>query len=219
MTTIHFKQYKSRDDWLEARTMLGGSDAAAIIGMNPWMSNVDLWEIKTGRKNHKHISSEKLVQYGIRAEPHLRELFLLDHPQYKVEYCENNMFTNDKYPFAHASLDGWITEDFTGRKGILEIKTATIESAAQKEKWNNRIPDNYFCQLCWYMGVMEADFAVLVAQLKYERDDSDLFKVTKHYRFERSDIEEDIIYLLKKGSEFFDYIKNDKRPPLVLPVI
>jgi hypothetical protein len=40
---------------------------------------------------------------------------------------------------------------------------------------------------------------------------------TKHYHIEREEVQEDIDYLMKKGAEFFEYIKNDKRPPLVLP--
>lgn len=216
---IQFQQYKSRDDWLKARTLLGGSDAAAIIGLSPWMSNVELWEIKTGRRKQKDVSGENLVRYGTRAEPYLRELFALDYPQYKVEYCENNMFTNDKYPFAHASIDGWLTEDFTGRRGILEIKSATLSNGQQSEKWRDKIPDNYYCQILWYMGVYEADFAILKAQLKREPPDDEMYCYTKHYYFDRKDVQEDIEYIMQKGAEFYDYCKKDIVPPLILPAI
>ena len=40
---------KDRKEWLECRTRIGGSDASAIVGMNPYKSNVELWEEKTGR--------------------------------------------------------------------------------------------------------------------------------------------------------------------------
>lgn len=211
-------QLKSRAEWLKERVKrLGGSDAAAIVGMNPYTSNVDLWEIKTGKRKPADLSGNDLVKYGTNAEKYLRELFKLDHPQYEIFYTANNLWVNDKFPFAHASLDG-LLKDEKGRIGILEIKTATIESATQKAKWNDRIPDNYYCQLCWYMGVMEAEFAVLVAQLKYERN-GDLYKATKHYYFNRYEMQEDIEYMMRKGSEFYDYIKNDTPPPLILPQI
>lgn len=43
--------FKSREEWLRARkNYIGGSDASAIVGRNPYMSNTDLWEIKTGRR-------------------------------------------------------------------------------------------------------------------------------------------------------------------------
>lgn len=206
-----------RQDWLKERSKrIGGSDAAAIIGMNPYCNNVELWEIKTGRKQASENESV-FTKYGKEAEKYLRSLFALDYPQYKVEYVENNMFINDKYPFAHASLDGWLTDE-TGRRGILEIKTANILSPSQKAKWEGRIPDNYYCQLCWYMGVYEADFAILKAQLKWDRN-GEIFEIIKHYSIERADVQDDIEYLFQKGSEFWDYCKNDIQPPLILPEI
>ncbi|WP_442807599.1 YqaJ viral recombinase family nuclease [Trinickia soli] len=40
----------SRDDWLAVRrTGIGGSDAAAAVGLNPYMSTLELWLEKTGR--------------------------------------------------------------------------------------------------------------------------------------------------------------------------
>ena len=202
---------KNREEWLKQRKRIGGSDAAALVGMNPYMNNVELWEIKTGRKTHD-VADNDSMKYGREAENHLRALFALDFPQYEIGYIENNMFINDKYPFAHASLDGWI-KDQAGRTGILEIKTATIESTTQKLKWKDKIPDNYYCQVCWYMGVCEADFAVVKAQLKMF--DNEI--ITKHYFIERADVQDDIELLLLKGSEFWQYCKNDIQPPLVLP--
>jgi len=38
-----------REQWLELRRQgIGGSDAAAILGMNPWKSPMDVWLEKTG---------------------------------------------------------------------------------------------------------------------------------------------------------------------------
>lgn len=43
-------QELSRDDWLAIRrTGIGGSDAAAAVGLNPHMSALELWLDKTGR--------------------------------------------------------------------------------------------------------------------------------------------------------------------------
>lgn len=43
-------QELSRDDWLAVRrTGIGGSDAAAAAGLNPYMSTLELWMDKTGR--------------------------------------------------------------------------------------------------------------------------------------------------------------------------
>lgn len=208
----------NHEDWLHARSgRIGGSDAAAILGCNPWMTNVQLWRYKIGEAKQKDISDKEVVKYGNNAEPLLRQLFVLDFPQYEVLYEENNIFFNDKIPWAHASLDGWLVDKETGRKGILEIKTSNIIQSSQKEKWKNRIPDNYYIQVLHYLMVTGFDFAVLKAQLKY--DYSDVMLNTRHYKIEREEVLEDIEFLKKAEKEFFEYIKNDMQPPLVLPVI
>lgn len=209
---------KNRDEWLEHRAgKIGGSDASCIVGMNPYKSNVELWEEKTGKKQAEDISDKPYVKYGTEAEEHLRALFTLDFPQFKVSYEENNMWLNDSHPFTHASLDGWL-EDEQGRKGILEIKTTNILQSMQKEKWKNRIPDNYYIQVLHYLMVTEFDFAILKAQLKYDYD-GDIMLTTKHYKIERDEVRDDIEYLQKAEKNFYSAIKENRRPSLVLPAI
>lgn len=208
----------SRSEWLAKRqSYIGGSEAACIVGMNPYQSNVDLFNLKTGRRKAEDISDNPYVRYGAESEKYLRELFALDYPQYKVEYVPNNMWLNSDYPFAHASLDGWLT-DHAGRRGVLEIKTTTIQSPSQKMKWENRIPDNYFCQVLHYLAVTGFDFAVLKAQLKWNYDE-DVFCVTKHYFIDREDVAEDIETLMQTEQKFCEYLVRDECPPLVLPNI
>lgn len=211
------KVMKNREEWLKNRQKLGGSDAAAVIGQNPYKSNVELWKEKTGQSIPEDISEKSYVKYGTEAEDFLRELFKLDYPKYRVEYIENNSFENERFPFAQASLDGWI-HDKDGRLGILEIKTTNIMQSQQKEKWNERIPDNYYCQALHYMAILEADFAVLKAQLKYDFDDS-VYLQTRHYKIEREDVEDDIAYLMQKEEVFWEKVKTGKKPALLLPEI
>ena len=211
----------SRAEWLRERgKRIGGSEVAAVVGQNPYITNVELWEVKTGRKEKEDISENPAVKYGTNAERHLRELFKLDYQELVVRYEKNNLWTNDKYPFAHASLDGWLL-DQNGRLGILEIKTATIKNPTQKAKWDNRIPPNYYCQVLYYMAILEADFAILTAQLKWDkqedRPDSEVFKIVKNYRVEWDDVRDDIDFLMGKVAEFWEMVKTDTRPSLVLP--
>lgn len=217
MNTVSMIQLKNREEWLQNRTRIGGSDAAAIVGVNPYKSNTDLWLEKTGQVTSEDISDKPYVKYGTNAEEHLRALFALDFPQYEVEYVDNNMFLNDKFPFAHASLDGWLT-DKDGRKGILEIKTTEILQSMQKEKWKNQIPDNYFIQVLHYLMVTEFDFVELKAQLKTVFDGVPYLQ-TKHYHIERSDVEEDIQYLAAEEERFWKQVQERKRPALILPEI
>lgn len=208
-------QFRNTDEWLAHRDRIGGSEASAIVGMNPYKTNQELWREKTGRVIPPDISDKPYVKYGHEAEEHIRALFALDFPEYKVEYYDNNMILNDRFPFAHASLDGELI-DMKGRRGILEIKTTNILQSMQKEKWNEKIPDNYYIQLLWYLMVTEYDFAVLVAQLKMDYKDG-LRKLTKHYFIERKEVEEDIEYIAEEGAAFWELIKADREPGLILP--
>lgn len=213
------KTLKSRDEWLAARKhYIGGSDASAVLGMNPYKTNLELWQEKTGIVQPEDISGKPYVQYGHAAESYLRELFALDFPEYEVGYADNNIWLNDRFPFAHASLDGWLA-DQDGRKGILEIKTTNILQSMQKEKWNHRIPDNYYIQVLHYLMVTEFDFAVLKAQLKYEFQGGDIMLQTKHYKIERSEVQEDIELLKSSEKEFWKCVQSRKKPALLLPEI
>ena len=209
---------KDREAWLKNRTRgIGGSDISAVVGLNPYKTNVDLWREKTGQIIPEDISEKPYVKYGTQAEPLLRELFKLDFPQYAVDYVENNSFTNSKYPWAVASLDGWLTDE-NGRRGVWECKTTNILQSMQKEKWRNQIPMNYYCQCLFYMAVIEADFCVLKAQLKTVFDGVPYLQ-TKHYFIERSEVQEDIDYMMQKGSEFWESVQSGQCPALVLPAI
>lgn len=209
---------KDREEWLKNRTKIGGSDASAILGLNPYKTNVQLWEEKVGMAVAEDISEKPYVKHGTQAEMHLRGLFRLDFPEYQVEYIENNMFFNEKYPFAHASLDGWLT-DQDDRKGILEIKTTEILNSMHKEKWKGEhIPDNYYIQILHYLMVTEFDFAVLKAQMKTVFDGVPYLQ-TKHYHIERKDVLDDIEYLAQEEMKFWKMVQERRRPALILPEI
>lgn len=212
---VQMKTFQSRSEWLEGRKKtIGGSDAAAILGLSSWMTNIELWELKTGRTERKEVSNP-LMTYGQEAEEYLRELFRLDHPNLKVFYEPNNLFLNPAYPWAHASLDGWLEDDY-GRRGVLEIKTASPMSGEQYRKWQGKIPDNYYIQVLHEMAVYEADFAVVKAQLKRMMS-GEMVIETRHYTIERD--KDEINYLMDKEKEFYEHILTGERPSLILPEV
>lgn len=210
---------KSRTDWIkERKNGIGASEASAIVGMNPYMSNIELWEFKTGLKEPEDISEKPYVKYGTVAELPLRVLFRMDHPEYEVKYYPFDMIKNEKYPFIFATLDGRLVERETGRKGILEIKTTEIVKSMSKEKWKNSIPDNYYIQVLHQMLATGFEFAVLKAQLKYQYDD-EVYLQTKHYHMERSEVKEDLEYLLEEEIKFWEKVQKRIKPSLILPTI
>lgn len=216
--SVEMKKCKNRESWLKNRAkFIGGSDAACILGLNPYKSNLDLYREKKGLVAPPDLSGNAAVAYGTFAEEHIRALFRLDHPEYSLVYVENNSWHNSKYPFAAASLDGWLIEYETKRKGIWECKTAIITSKAQAEKWDGRIPDNYYCQLLHYFGVTEFEFAVLRARLRYEYP-GNKFITERDYYIERSDCEEDIATVMESEAVFSEQLKSGKEPPRILSI-
>ena len=211
--------FESREEWLQARkNTIGGSDAACLLGMNPYKNNVELWREKKGIVPAMEISDNEAVRYGREAEPLLRDLFALDHPDLDVIYHENNLFLNNRYPYAHASLDGWLMRG--DQLGVLEIKTATIFQGSQFGKWNDSIPDNYYCQVLWYLMVTDAQFAWIQALLRWVRPDGSISEQIRQYSIERDDkVEAEIMLLSEAGEKFWNSLKWDQEPALVLPPI
>lgn len=209
---------KNRKEWLSQRHIgIGGSDAGTVLGVNKYKSNVELWKEKTGRTKPPDISDKPAVIFGKKAEEHIRELFKLDYPQYKVDYHEFYMYCNDDYPFIFATLDGEITDE-NGKRGILEIKTTTIQNKLQWDEWEDKIPDSYYAQILHQLAATGWDFAILKAYIRYYRDNS-LRVAIRHFKIDRKDVEDDISYLIKKETEFWDCVKKDRQPALILPEI
>lgn len=213
--------YGTRDEWLKARgNTIGGSDAGCILGLSPWKSNIDLYYEKIGQSKSADLSDNPLVHYGIKAEPLIRELFKLDYPDLNVWYEENNLFVNDRFPWAHFSADGLLVDTNNGDAGILEIKTATVQSSIGAAKWkDDTLPSGYFCQVIHAMAIMEADFAILRALIKYPRDGEPDRISIKDYRIDRAEVEDDIEYLMQKEKEFAECIRTQTEPPRILPSI
>lgn len=210
--------FQDETEWLSGRMNgIGGSDASAVIGMNPYKSNIDLFEEKTGRQIPEDISGKSCVIYGKRAEEYIRELFKLDYPEYQVTHYEYRILQSKAYPFMQASLDGELV-DPDGRKGILEIKTSNILQSMQYEKWKDRIPDNYYIQVLHYLMVTGYQFVVLRAHLISEWG-KDKRTTVKHYFIERSDVLGDLEYLEREEIKFWKYVESGRKPPLILPGI
>lgn len=216
--SYYIYDYADEKAWLSGRMNgIGGSDASAIVGLNPYKTNIELFEEKTGRSIPEDISDKPYVIYGKKAEEYIRELFRLDYPQYEVSHHEYRILQSIEYPFMQASLDGELV-DREGRKGILEIKTTNILQSMQREKWKDRVPDNYYLQVLHYLLVTDYEFVVLRAHL-ISTWGQDVRTQVKHYFMERAEVQEDLDYLLQEEIKFWKYVESGRKPPLILPEI
>lgn len=212
---------ETREAWLEERKYgIGASEAAPILGMSRWKSNVELWEEKIGLREPEDISDKPVVKYGHDAEPHIRALFALDHPEYDVIYeSPYKIIRNEQYPFIFATPDGELTEKSTGRKGGLEIKTTEIRRAEQWKEWNGRIPDHYYCQICHQMLATGWEYVWLTVQIKWTTKEGEKRKELREYYISREDAQDDIAAVCEENIKFWGLIESKTRPPLKLPMI
>lgn len=208
-----FSVYGTREEWLAARHYgIGASDAAVVLGISPWKSNEALWEEKLGFAVPEDIGDKPYVRYGNDAEPLLREFFLLDHPEYEGSFTPYKVFRHPDKPFITCTPDGELLEGSTGRRGGLEIKTTEIRSASGWDRWKDRVPDEYYAQVCHQMLASGWEFVELLAQIKYTTVDGDDRKETRHYLFERADAQEDIDLLEREEIKFWEDVVGNRRP-------
>ena len=211
---------QTREEWLQCRSRgIGGSDAAAAIGLNKYTSNVELWRIKTHREQAADISDEPAVKYGKEAEAHIRALFALDYPNFIVDYHEYRMYANDNEHWLYATLDGELTDKKTGKQGILEIKTTTIQNSSQWNEWKDRIPESYYIQTLHQMLATGRDFVILRAYIRHYDKDGKLTATVKDYPILREEVKDDMEYLFEREKNFWEYVQSGKEPPLILPMI
>lgn len=73
-------QFDSMEEWLVNRKGIGGSDASAILGLNPYKTNQELWMEKKGQMSPVDISDKSYVKYGNDADEELRANIIAYYP-------------------------------------------------------------------------------------------------------------------------------------------
>jgi len=206
------KTIKNEKEWLEERLKgIGASESAAILGFNPWKNNQKLFHEKVSGTIEK--INNPAIEYGKKAERHIRELFKLDNKNCDISYSEYDMHINDEHPFVFATLDGLINHD-----GILEIKTTEIRNSLDWQKWDNKIPQNYYIQCLHQLLATNRQYVILYARIRYNSKDS--IKYTeRQFKINRRDVADELDYLLKKEIEFWQQVQNNQCPALILPEI
>ncbi len=155
----------SREEWLKMRKSgIGGSDAGAICGLNPYSSPMNVYQDKI-TDTVEDIDNEALRQ-GRDLEDYVAKRFM-EETGLKVRRS-NKMYRSKEYPFMLADVDRLVIGEDAG----LECKTA---SAFNADKWKDgRIPPHYLIQCLHYMAVTgkrEWYIAVVIlgSQFRYQK--------------------------------------------------
>jgi putative phage-type endonuclease len=137
--------YASREEWINLRRQyIGGSDAGAVVGLNPYKSAYTLWAEKTGKV--PEFEGNLTTEVGSYLEDFVAKLF--ERETCKKVRRKNRMIVNAQYPFACADVDRVVV----GENAILECKTTNSYPAMKKFK-NGEYPESWYCQMTHYLAV------------------------------------------------------------------
>jgi putative phage-type endonuclease len=146
------KSQMTNEEWKEARKQgIGGSDAGAILGLNPYCSALQVWATKRGLLPDK--DDTEMMRLGRDLEYYVAERFEEEmanrNEPKKVKNC-NFILRHPKYPWMLANVDRLII----GEQAGLECKIASSFNKTDFE--GNNVPEQYYCQCQHYMAVTGA---------------------------------------------------------------
>ncbi|MBI2276848.1 MAG: YqaJ viral recombinase family protein [Dechloromonas sp.] len=180
------------DEWHKHRMLYrNASEAAAVMGVSPWLTPYQLWEIKTGRRSQE---ANFAMRRGTELEPVARAAYELA----RGYIMEPLVMVSGDYS---ASLDG---SSLPGDL-ILEVKCPVKgrESETWKEAEAGRIQAHYYWQVQHQLmvsGAAKADFYV------FDGEDGVVVEVLPN--------QQDIEQLRLAWDDFWVFIRTDSPPPL-----
>lgn len=187
--------FNNHEEWLEIRKKyIGGSDAAAVVGLNSFSSPYTVWADKLGKLPPKE--DNEAMRLGRDLEDYVAKRFT-EQTGKKVRR-KNFILWNSDYPFAHANVDRLIVGENAG----LECKTTSVLNL--KSFKNGEFPENYYVQCMHYMavtGYKKWYLAVLI-----------LGKEFKVFEIERD--EDEIKALMEAERDFWACVEKGE-PPMI----
>lgn len=207
------KNYKQ---WHQLRGKgIGGSDAGIVMNVSNYKKPYTLWEEKTGQVKAPFITN-KAIEKGNALEPVMFNLFkVLYADQYEVIDTKDISLSSKQFPFMRANLDGALIDRATSKKGILEIKSTTIQNKGMLKDWTkNNMPSTYYFQCLHYLYTTNFDFVVLYAILDIPwANDNDGKQETRIVKMYREDLEVSIDKLVKTELWFWKKVTTLEPPP------
>ena len=173
----------SNEEWLSYRRRgIGGSDAAAILGISPWRTARDLYYDKLNVVKADVDENWVALEMGHLLEDLVARIFAkktgLRIFQRKV------MFQHPLYPWMLADLD-YLVELPDGSNAILEIKTTNYN--ARENWWYNGeeiVPVYYESQGRHYMSVMNLDRVYFCCLYGNNEDEVIIRHLDRDYAYE-----------------------------------
>lgn len=143
----------SREEWLESRRNgIGGSDASAILGVNPYSSPLKVYMDKIGKGVEEE--ENEAMRQGTDLEQYVADRFVdfmeKQGTPKKVRKC-NRILRHPDYPWMLANIDREVLKENAG----LECKTTSPFSKFRFDE--GEINPHYYWQCIHYMAVTGAE--------------------------------------------------------------
>lgn len=192
-----------RDEWLVVRkTGIGSSDASAAVGLNPYLSPLELWMIKTGRDaglpKIDPNDEESPAYWGHILEPIVAAHYTRRTGNRVRKVNAVLQHPDPELPWMLANIDREVIA--ANDVQILECKTAGINGA---RLWKEGVPEYVQLQVHHQLAVtgkQAADVAVLLGG--------------QHLEIHRIVRDEGLIRnLIRLEREFWNYVETDTPPP------
>jgi len=172
-----------REQWLELRKKgIGGSDSAAIVGLDRYRSPFDVYADKLGLKPEQ--PDNEAMRQGRDLEDYVAQRFM--EATGKKVRRRNAILQHPEHTFMTANIDRWVVGENAG----FEAKTTSVLNRCKFSQ--GEFPPNYYVQCMHYMAVTGAErwyLAVLVLNKAFhvftiERDEAEiqaLIEAEKHF--------------------------------------
>lgn len=192
----------TRAEWLaERKTGIGGSDAAAVLGISPWATPVTVWLDKTGRAAPQE--ETEAMRIGTELEGFVARRYEQETGRTVQRY--NRMVRRGRLIGNFDRLV--VPEGAKVASHMGAIRTDTLlECKTSSREWEDGVPLHYQVQVQHYMGLTEC---------LAHADVACLFLGRKHFETFRVERDEAVIATMRERLEAWwaEYVEGDRMPP------
>ncbi len=142
---------RNRKAWLEARKAgLGASESAAVLGVDPWRTPLDVYLEKVNPEVRDENVSEA-AEWGSAIEAVVARKVGTRHPKLGRMIPTPGLCAHPQHPWMLATPDRLLVDRQSGREAVLEIKTT---DGRNKPLWDDGPPERVQVQVQQQLAVL-----------------------------------------------------------------
>ena len=147
----------TKEQLLDRKKGIGGSDVAAILGISPFKDSTPL-SVYLDKISDEVVEKEMTpaMEFGNEAEPWLGDVYA--RKQSVLVSPTSKTYNKVRYPFIIGTPDFFIAKPKCTPHKILECKTVGFHAA---KNWDNGIPLYYLTQVAHYAMIFEMPVDVI----------------------------------------------------------